>query len=420
MRSISKGALSIVWFASILSVHAGQIAEPGENQVKQQLARLVEEYNRLDNQWFKSIPKDALRYSEDISDEEWVKTSRNERPPHSARLLPQILALAENYPNSPSALGALSFLVRQGTATIDVQGAAWQAKEQALDFVLKRHLNDPRVIEIFGRLSVSLPSAKAESLLRTAMAECPDQAMRASACMSLARYLETQGRNHKQLRALKDKSRLTNVERGYKLFAGPYLEYKCPYDRDKTNAEIERLLARIIDEYPDARPATGEGTRTYAEKARAMLFELKHLRPGKTAPDIEGRDADGTKFRLSDYQGKVILLTFSANWCPPCHELYPLERELAAKFKDEAFALLSVTMDERVDTLKSSLASGEITWRCWWDGVDGPIPRHGTFMVRPSFSFSTIGASFKMSSSVELRRARSLKAPSPAFCRSVA
>ena len=30
-------------------------------------------------------------------------------------------------------------------------------------------------------------------------------------------------------------------------------------------------------------------------------------------------------------------------------------------------------MDNEVDTLRKSLASGEITWRCWWDGADGPI-----------------------------------------------
>ena len=34
---------------------------------------------------------------------------------------------------------------------------------------------------------------------------------------------------------------------------------------------------------------------------------------------------------------------------------------------DAPFALLSVSMDEKVDTLRESRATGEITWRCWWD-----------------------------------------------------
>ena len=84
-------------------------------------------------------------------------------------------------------------------------------------------------------------------------------------------------------------------------------------------------------------------------------------------------DADGKRFRLSDYRGKVVLLTFSANWCGGCVELYPLERELVKTYRDQPFVLLSVSQDERVDTMQASIASGDITWRCWWDGMDGPI-----------------------------------------------
>jgi|GEM_PF-1167921 cytochrome c biogenesis protein CcmG/thiol:disulfide interchange protein DsbE len=35
---------------------------------------------------------------------------------------------------------------------------------------------------------------------------------------------------------------------------------------------------------------------------------------GKTAPEIAGIDADGAKFHLSDYRGKVVLLDFWASW----------------------------------------------------------------------------------------------------------
>jgi cytochrome oxidase Cu insertion factor (SCO1/SenC/PrrC family) len=35
---------------------------------------------------------------------------------------------------------------------------------------------------------------------------------------------------------------------------------------------------------------------------------------GAAAPDIQGEDADGQSFRLSEYRGKVVLLSFWANW----------------------------------------------------------------------------------------------------------
>ena len=53
--------------------------------------------------------------------------------------------------------------------------------------------------------------------------------------------------------------------------------------------------------------------------------------------------------------------------------MYPQERELVAKLKDKPFALVSVDTDEDVEMLRKSIASGEITWRCWWDGTGGPI-----------------------------------------------
>jgi len=38
------------------------------------------------------------------------------------------------------------------------------------------------------------------------------------------------------------------------------------------------------------------------------------LEPGKLAPDIEGEDIDGQKFKLSEYRGKVVLLDFWGHW----------------------------------------------------------------------------------------------------------
>ena len=34
----------------------------------------------------------------------------------------------------------------------------------------------------------------------------------------------------------------------------------------------------------------------------------------KGAPDINGQDVDGRKFKLSDYRGKVVLIDFWGDW----------------------------------------------------------------------------------------------------------
>ena len=49
---------------------------------------------------------------------------------------------------------------------------------------------------------------------------------------------------------------------------------------------------------------------TVGKKARSELFDLRFLSVGKAEPEVEGTDQDGKHFKLSEYQGKVVLLDF--------------------------------------------------------------------------------------------------------------
>ena len=53
---------------------------------------------------------------------------------------------------------------------------------------------------------------------------------------------------------------------------------------------------------------------TVGSRAKGELFEVRFLSVGKTAPEVEGEDQDGVKFKLSDYRGKVVLIDFWGNW----------------------------------------------------------------------------------------------------------
>ena len=55
------------------------------------------------------------------------------------------------------------------------------------------------------------------------------------------------------------------------------------------------------------------GTELAATLA-APRFEKEHLQIGMVAPDIEGEDLAGVKFKLSDYRGKVVVLDFWGDW----------------------------------------------------------------------------------------------------------
>ena len=54
--------------------------------------------------------------------------------------------------------------------------------------------------------------------------------------------------------------------------------------------------------------------RHLGDAAKGQLHEIRNLAVAKVAPDIEGEDMDGVKFKLSDYRGKVVMIDFWGDW----------------------------------------------------------------------------------------------------------
>jgi hypothetical protein len=77
--------------------------------------------------------------------------------------------------------------------------------------------------------------------------------------------------------------------------------------RAKATGEAEALFVRATRDYGDLKMPGGE---TVVEKAEPELFGIRRLTVDKEAPEIEGADQDGVRFKLSDYRGKVVLLDF--------------------------------------------------------------------------------------------------------------
>ena len=150
-------------------------------------------------------------------------------------------------------------------------------------------------------------------------------------------------------------------------------------------AEDERCDPRTVygpNQYGE--PDTG----TLAERARPALDELRRLGLGRVAPEIEGRDIDGRHFNLSDYRGRVVVLTFSGTWCGPCKAMYPHQREIVARLKARPFALLSVMTDEDAGSDPARKSRQARSLGGAGGSGAGPTarsPPHGTYAaIRPS------------------------------------
>ena len=119
--------------------------------------------------------------------------------------------------------------------------------------------------------------------------------------------------------------------------------------------------------------------------------------PGAVAPPIEATTLDGKPLKLEDLKGKYVLLDFWATWCKPCiGEIPQLQAVQEAFGKDERFAILSLSVDEKIDEPKKFQEKRKLPWTQAFLGVGihGPIP--GTFGVRAIPAFVLVGPDGKI------------------------
>ena len=67
---------------------------------------------------------------------------------------------------------------------------------------------------------------------------------------------------------------------------------------------------------------------------------------GAPAPDFELVGLDGEIHRLSDYEGKVILLNLWATWCAPCREEMPMMEDIYQRYAGQGFEILALNQAE--------------------------------------------------------------------------
>lgn len=81
------------------------------------------------------------------------------------------------------------------------------------------------------------------------------------------------------------------------------------------------------------------------------------------APDFKLPDLQGRQRSLRELRGKVVLLNFWFTGCPPCVEELPSLIELGRRMTGRPFALLTVSVDETADEVKSFLKKHGIAER---------------------------------------------------------
>ena len=81
------------------------------------------------------------------------------------------------------------------------------------------------------------------------------------------------------------------------------------------------------------------------EKQEAGRKGSTPISQGIKAADFTLNDLAGQPLKLSEYQGKVVILDFWATWCGPCVKEIPHFNDLSAEFGDSGLVVLGLSVD---------------------------------------------------------------------------
>lgn len=156
---------------------------------------------------------------------------------------------------------------------------------------------------------------------------------------------------------VEDSLRMAFVARHPDYAIAPHLLYLST----RANRHEPQDLKALYDRIP-----TTDGNRIMRELAGIQLAFVtgdSGFEVGMHGYDFTRTDASGNLVRLSDYEGKsVVLLDFWASWCGPCLKAAPAIRELARKYADRGLQVIGLSVDDDPQAWRKALTEHDLDY----------------------------------------------------------
>ncbi|MBU7598286.1 TlpA family protein disulfide reductase [Streptomyces sp. P38-E01] len=111
----------------------------------------------------------------------------------------------------------------------------------------------------------------------------------------------------------------------------------------------------------------------------------------QSAPDLSGETVDGEQLKLSDHEGKVIVLNVWGSWCPPCRSEAPGFAKVSKEMEKENVQFIGInTKDLDVANAKAFDRTYGITYPSFFDPSGKQVLRFPKGSLNPQTIPSTL------------------------------
>jgi thiol-disulfide isomerase/thioredoxin len=322
--------------------------------------------------------------------EQWFKVNDQENPLaiHGMR----ILDYAKAHPGSSAAFTCLGYVIDFG------EGRPVPLYQSACTELVAQHKNNPALSWLVSRCTNALYLESMGDFLTRLQQDSPNATVRGAAAYYQARLYDNAVSTRDNLSGLRKQFKSSGILAACPEIQGS-LDFLQAQSKQRLIARRDELVELVLAKYASERPWTAVPTfgrldyrfRLESEQptlgvlANGFKYEIEKLRVGCQPPDFNAVDIEGRPFRLTHVGGRPTLIMFSFKGCGACQATYPALRALRERYATHELAIVGVMADESADVVRGTVAAGDITWQCVWDGPSGPIAKSYCVTSYPTF-----------------------------------